>query len=124
MEIEETPKEKPNYKLIWTVVILISIGLIFGSFYVLYSEVMESKTSCENINGTYQLSIFKGHLCNEKSFIKYQYCFGIGSMRDCKLEWIYEEDFNKTVELLIKDSEQYIEEEPQINLSNFSNLVP
>jgi hypothetical protein len=87
---------KNNPKLIWTILILISIGVILLSVYLIIYESKEAKKECNKINGEYKITFMKGHTCNGERFYKQSICKNIGNKLECRVVWGYEnQDLNK-----------------------------
>lgn len=82
----ENNEEKIDPKVVITCVILISIGMILGGSYLLYSEITEAKQGCNELDGDYDFKYFSGHLCNNKTFIKFQQC----QYNSCETFWNFE----------------------------------
>lgn len=93
MEIQKITLEKIRIFNIWKFIILISIGAIIFSGYLITKETMEAKKECNLVAGEYELKI-TGHYCNEKKFIKFMNCKKIYGDVDCELIWDFE-DSNK-----------------------------
>ncbi len=79
-------------KVIWTFIILISIGVIIGVSYLIVSEILEARKECNNLSGEYNFKIVQGHFCNDRKFILYNSCLLGGG---CNLIWTFEDSIGK-----------------------------
>ena len=84
--------EKIDNKVIWTFLILVSIGAILFCSYLIISSVLEARKECNIINGEYKFKFPQGHFCNERVFVKYNSCFFLG---ECNLIWVFEDSIGK-----------------------------
>ena len=53
------------------ILIFISLGLIIGSIFFISYEFYSVKTSCEDLGFEYEFNFPEEHLCNNKTFYKY-----------------------------------------------------
>ena len=83
---------KVNPKLIFTCAIFFSIGMIIVTMFLIVSEISEAKKSCDKLNMKYNFKILQGHFCNERSFVKYNFCL---QGRECNLIWVIEDSIGK-----------------------------
>ena len=58
-------------KDIWNMVILISIGLIIVSGFMVLEEFIGARKDCRNINGEFNYKFPSQYFCNNKSFLRY-----------------------------------------------------
>lgn len=64
-------KQKIKYKLIYDVLIFLSISMIVVAGFYILNEIMTAKKSCKDLGGNYIFHFPNKHLCNNKSFFKY-----------------------------------------------------
>jgi len=65
----EEPKK--DYTLLWNAIIIITVGAILTSGYLIYSEYSDSKKSCEETEGEFEFNFPSEYLCDEQPWIKY-----------------------------------------------------
>ena len=81
----EKKKINLDLKLVWFIIIFLSIGVIVGVCYLIVNEIQDAKKHCESIEGDYNLNEFK-HYCNGKEFIKKSFCWA----GKCEARWGFE----------------------------------
>jgi len=79
-------KEKANTKLIYNLLIFLSLIAISIIICCIFSEIKCAKKECNELGGEYKIDFSLKHYCNGERFVKYRECIG----RDCEIKWNFE----------------------------------
>ena len=75
MEYEHIEEAENSFKFdsktITTIIIVFAVGMIIAGGGLIIYEIVGAKISCEELNYEYEFNIPYEHLCNGKSFFKY-----------------------------------------------------
>ena len=84
-DVEEEFKIEAND--IWKFIILIAVGMILTSCYIIYHEYSSARDSCIDREGEFDFQFLNNYFCNNKPFLKYSNGW----------DWSREFNFNKSI---------------------------